>query len=205
MTDYVLGLDPGFAKLGYALVAVSQGRKLEVVAMGTLVTEKREAKNTASDNVRRGIELAHWLESLVAGVDPRAPAKAPGRGLGVAALFGARPTLRAICAESMSHPRSASAAAKVSIVWGLIIANAVRRRAPLIQQSPQAVKIALVGTSDASKTHIERAMVRRYGAKIRKLLTTQVRGLHEHAYDALATASSCLDSAEGKAALKGLA
>jgi Holliday junction resolvasome RuvABC endonuclease subunit len=201
----VIGMDPGLAHFGFAAVRCTpDGVRVarEVLFMGVVETKKAKKLETsmAADNVRRAIEVAHVLDRLMAGRRPTEVVIRKGRGVG--ALFDPAPLeVRAVCVESMSHPRSSSAAAKMAMTWGMIVMGAVRRGTPIIQQSPQAVKLALVGTNDASKQHVERVLVRRYGAKIRTLLKGLPRGQHEHAYDALAAATACAESAEGRAAL----
>ena len=190
MADCVLGLDPGFRNFGYAVLRAAQEGRYVVTAMGVVRTAKRKGANVAHDNVRRGKEIAQAMECLMLGARPGV--YVTGRKL--EALF-AEP-VQAIHAESMSHPRSASAAAKVTLVWGILIANSVRRNVPLLHMSPQAVKKKVVGTIDASKEHVERVMVRKYGRQIRRLLDGVPRSLHEHAYDALAAATACLGRAE---------
>ncbi len=81
--EYVLGVDPGFAHFGWALLRV-QATRVEVVGLGVVVTQKSHARGSsvAQDNVRRGGEIAAALEDLM--TRPEGPfvarlAREPGR------------------------------------------------------------------------------------------------------------------------------
>lgn len=63
----------------------------------------------------------------------------------------------AICAESMSFPRFASAAAKMAMAWGGLVTTWYAP--PICQASPQEIKRALCGRADASKLDVEQAQV----------------------------------------------
>ncbi len=170
------GYDPGLAHFGFASLAL-HARGEEPLDLGVLKTVKSDAKRkmlTADDNVRRGREL----------VD----------ALGVSLGDGTR----LVCSESFSHPRNSSAAAKLSLSWGIFIAHVHLRDLPLLQASPQEVKLAVCKTKDASKQDIQDALIARYpGADLlgkldaRKQNTKEHR---EHAFDALATIVTCLNS-----------
>jgi Holliday junction resolvasome RuvABC endonuclease subunit len=195
----VIGIDPGLATCGYAVLDIAGGTP-KVVGLGTLTTKKEDGAKSVADNVRRCAELARAMENLVAG---RQPDAAP-RGGGLDVLFGkgSGAHVVALCAEAMSFPRSSSAAAKMAMTWGLLVANTVRRGIPLLQLGPQEVKMSVVEARDASKKHVERVLVRRYGRGIRRFLKGTRRGLHEHAFDALASATACLATEDGKALLR---
>jgi Holliday junction resolvasome RuvABC endonuclease subunit len=169
----VLGLDPGFASMGYALLELHPTGGADVVGLGVIRTKKSAAKRgvyAADDNLRRARGLAVSLAELV-------------ETHGVVA----------ICAESMSFPRNASAAGKLSMAWG-ILAALTGADLPLVQASPQRIKEALCGRKDASKGDLEFELLKRYGNDIECLLDEVPASLHEHAYDALGAIAACLDS-----------
>jgi Holliday junction resolvasome RuvABC endonuclease subunit len=88
----VLGIDPGFANVGYAVVNI-QANYDQVLAMGLIRTEKanKKAKTRASeDNLVRAKEIAAELVTLID-----------------------RHHISIICAETMSYPRNAAAAAPI--------------------------------------------------------------------------------------------
>jgi Holliday junction resolvasome RuvABC endonuclease subunit len=197
MTHLVIGLDPGFATFGFAVLAIDLmaydshagvGPKATVVGMGVLTSKKDPEAPKVDDNVRRCSEFARQIENILAGRQPDAR-----KGVGVEALFP-EANVSVVCAEAMSFPRSSSVAAKMAMTWGVIVANVVRRNLAFRQLAPQAVKLSVVGTKDASKLHVERVLVKRWGPQIRRHLKGYRRGLHEHAYDALAVATACLDA-----------
>ncbi len=177
---FVVGIDPGLASFGFAVLDVRSLRRARVLRLGVVTTTKgTDRKLTAAkDNARRCTELAKMLEVIVA-----------------------RPVWL-VCAEAMSFPRSSSAAAKMAMSWGLIVANVVKCGAHLLQASPQAVKLVVVGRKDASKKQVEDALQRRYGKRTKALLKGVRGGLHEHAFDALAAADACMRSPEGQEILK---
>lgn len=181
----VLGLDPGFASCGYAVVRVRPDDE-DVVALGVLRTAASSAKRkvyAADDNLRRCRELAAALANLT--------------HHGQVLPLGGRqwaPRVRAVCAEAMSFPRNASTAAKMAMTWGLIVANVESKALPLLQASPQEVKVKLTAHKDAPKEAIEDALLRRYGKRLKSMLRELPEGQHEHAFDALAAVVTCLDA-----------
>lgn len=168
---YVLGLDPGFANLGYSIMEVaSWGQKIHDA--GVFQTEKSDKKRkvlAADDNFRRGREVAKFLNDLAD-----------------------KWNVSALCAESMSFPRNASAAAKMAITWGVIASIAERRRLAVVQASPQEIKLALCGNKAASKEDIQVAVEKSY--PVLPLLGGTARSYHEHAYDSVAAIVTGLDS-----------
>lgn len=170
----LLGLDPALAKLGYALVEFPTGdpsiSNPVVLKMGVVTTEKSDKKRNvlaAEDVVRRVREL--------------------GRGL-TAELGDRFGGARVVCAEAMSFPRNASAAAKVAMAWGLVVGYMDWFGGlPLCQASPQEVKRAVCCRRDASKEAVEAAMRNRFVDQDLVALMPRVRPSdREHAYDALA-------------------
>lgn len=183
----VLGIDPGLANCGYALLHTHPLASMpRLVALGVVHTDKGvKPPSVAADNVRRCIELATNLQAIIA----------------MPSLTGLPPVVL-VCVESMSFPRSASAAAKASMCWGVIVDNAVRWGVPILQQSPQIVKRHTVGRINATKKQVERAMIRRYKAtQVEPHLVGVKKALREHPFDALAVATSGLISPEGRKAI----
>lgn len=168
---YLLGLDPGFANTGYAVVRIAPTSKVE--AAGVLVTKKSDKKKkilSTDDNFSRAKAISLFLSNLLDTWD-----------------------IALVCAESMSFPPSASAAAKMAMCWGVVACLAQTRGIPVFQASPQEVKVAVHGSKSASKEEVEASVIKK-GFDISDLLKGTARSLHEHAYDATAVVLTAQDS-----------
>jgi Holliday junction resolvasome RuvABC endonuclease subunit len=179
----VLGVDPGFAALGWALVRLEASGE-EILQLGVIRTAKSTRKLhvlASSDDHRRGGELTQALAPLVRGVT-------------------------AICAEAVSHPPHSSAAYKVGRSWGVLDCLASLGCVPVVQVSPQQVKKRLGAAGlvtggrradyagqNASKAAVHAALARRF-AELPQRLAGLPKGLQEHALDALAVVVAALDS-----------
>lgn len=187
----VWGVDPGFANIGVAVCDVegpglNGGEWCHPKLFQLLTTEPSSKKLkvlSTDDNFRRAQEIAALLEGL------------------------ARPTL--ICAEAMSYTPSASASAKVAMVWGVIAGYAQRYQVPVLQVTPQQVKAVLkipltkgrdsrgIGSkNEESKLATARALAPRYSPILFHLLKDIDDGLQEHVLDALACVLACEASNE---------
>lgn len=166
----VLGLDPGFAAFGVAAVEVERNDSLNPMRGWVLRTERSARKlavRASEDNVRRAQAIAEALSAIVDEWRPQV-----------------------LCAETMSWPRNAGAVAKVALAWGAVCALAWSRGLPLVQASPQEVKIAVSGRKNASKDEVIRYVESRFsGFDLPKQLTLQ-----EHVADAIAVVVACRGS-----------
>lgn len=172
MTLSILGIDPGFASLGYAVIVLDP--KPRVVRFGVFRTEKTAKKQnvlSVEDNVRRAMLIAGFLRDLAT----------------------CAPRTVAIAAEAMSFPRSSSVAAKVALTWGAIAGLAEAAGIPILQASPQQVKAAVCGVKTATKEEVQAAVLSLY-PEIARLRKGIVRGQWEHAHDSLAVAHLMLKS-----------
>jgi Holliday junction resolvasome RuvABC endonuclease subunit len=181
----ILGLDPGFANLGWC-VAIYRPHEtdpllagLSVMSMGCIETKKDSRKVLASvDNVRRAQAITRQL-----------------RGIIWELAFHDEPVrlVDAIAIEAMSFPRNASSASKVSMTWGIISALSHLWQMPVIQVSPQDIKEAVTGSRKASKALIETTLSERY-PEVSKALEGTPFGRREHPYDALGAIVASLGS-----------
>jgi len=168
----VIGIDPGFANFGWAVVDLFDVQPRAVLA-GLISTEKADKKqNTyaAHDNVRRAREIAALLRELIEAFTPLA-----------------------LCLEAMSFPRSSSVAAKMAMSWGVIAAQAERFSLPIVSISPQAIKLAVASNKSASKEDVARGVAARMSG-IDVEVARVPRGKREHCYDAAASVLAARDS-----------
>ena len=175
---YVLGIDPGFANVGYAVTRLTKDG-VEPVAMGLIQTKKSDKKLnvlSSDDNFRRGKEIARSLKDIV-----EQPPGGEGKFI-------------AICAEKKSFPRNASSAAKVAYCWGILCLLSVYTGLPVLSASPQEIKLALCGKANASKIEIQAACNRSFSWDITELVRGITKSTLEHPYDGLAAVLACSDS-----------
>jgi crossover junction endodeoxyribonuclease RuvC len=161
---HFLGIDPGLRSLGYAVVNIEQDAPVEI---GVLRTKKDPLLSSPLDTACR---VRHLYRALIA--------------------LTKEHEFQAVCLESMSHVRSAAAAAKLAMTVGMIIGLSEGLGVPVMQLSPQAVRKTLLGSPKAEKTEIAAVMHARYGeiSGLARITPSQ----RNHAYDALAVASAVL-------------
>jgi Holliday junction resolvasome RuvABC endonuclease subunit len=171
MSTRVLGIDPGFASVGVAVVELEPSLE-KVLHLAVIRTEKSALKRevrASDDNLRRARLI---YEGLIAMCELH--------------------SVRVLCIESMSFPRNAGAASKVAMTWGVIAAIATHLRIPVVQASPQEVKKCVCGSKNASKEEVEAALRKAYS--IEDLAEGVLFSQKEHVFDALAVVKCCLDS-----------
>ncbi len=176
MSVIVIGIDPGFAKIGWARTRLTAAG-VEPIDMGLIQTKKSDKKLNvlaSDDNFRRGKEIARALYDLT-----------------VDTTHG---KVYTICAERKSFPRNASASAKVAYCWGVLCLLSEITGIPLIQASPQQIKMKMCGKANASKAEVQEACRRSFGDDISNLVKGITKSNIEHPYDALATVLACSDS-----------
>lgn len=179
----VVGIDPGLAHLGWARVLIRSSSE-ELVGLGVFASRKSDKKRNilgADDNVRRARELAKEISKVLGLID-----------LGEHDKQLAMP--RVVCAETMAFLRGASATAKLHLAWGVLVGRLESNGLPLVQASPQEVKVAACGRRDASKADVLEAMRKRFTRVDRYLNEIHPAGDREHAVDALAVVVACLES-----------
>ncbi len=169
MSAFFLGLDPGFASLGWATFLYSEdlSRLLDVNA-GVIRTKKSHKKlrvAASSDDHRRGREIARALHGRCA----------------------LRPL--AIAAEAMSFPRNAGSAYKVGRAWGVVDCLAMIFDVPVFEATPQNLKVKVAGSASASKDEVEWGVdeaVDMLGlpGSMKAALAAVPASLRNHAYDA---------------------
>lgn len=176
----ILGVDPGLATCGLSLVEIKPDDLITVRAAAVFVSKKSDKKRnvgSADDTYRRLLELATWWSRFVGQTD-----------------------IDAVCAESMSYPRSSVAACMLGMCWGQLARFALERAAPLVTATPQEIKLALCGRRDASKELVETAVRAVPGATIE--LDGIKPGLREHAADSIGAVLACRRTEVIKAAMR---
>jgi crossover junction endodeoxyribonuclease RuvC len=178
----VLGIDPGFASIGYAVLELLPETEV-VIDMGVIHTEKSQKKRevrASDDNLNRARKIHSALGALMSKHQPSV-----------------------ICAETMSFPRNSGAAAKVAMCWGVIASLTQTSGVPIVQASPQEIKKALCGVGSASKEQVQNAVQSRYyppgtHGVVPLVNILAINGVKksdlEHPYDALAAIISCIQS-----------
>jgi Holliday junction resolvasome RuvABC endonuclease subunit len=169
----VMGIDPGFANFGWAVVELCATKGPHVALAGVIRTEKEAKKqNTyaAHDNIRRAREIASTLGELIEAFE-----------------------VRALCVESMSFPRNASVAAQMAMSWGVIATYADRFRLPIVSISPQAIKLAVAASKSASKDDVARGVTARMTG-VSKEVAHVPESKREHCYDAAASVLAARES-----------
>ena len=174
----VLGLDPGLAHFGWAVVEIGVDFE-RVLAVGVFRTKKsmrRRNVRASSDLHRRGVELARGLATVIATHGP----------------------IHAFCAEALSSPRGASAAGKLQRSWGIVDDIVAGFDAPLLEATPQELKVATAGRATASKADVMAAVEARYpGAEaLVRFRSGFPSGQWEHGFDAVGAVIASLDTVE---------
>ncbi len=167
----LLGVDPGFASVGFCMIEIGDNDAITIEHFDLIETEKSTKKQNvfaSEDNLRRTVEIYRALNAIT--------------GDAVA-----------ICAEAMSFPPNASIAAKMAMCWGALAALSHVHRIPILQASPQAIKIATAGRKDASKDDMSIAVSKRFPRLVEKIVAMP-KGDREHPVDALGAALTCIDS-----------
>lgn len=181
----ILGLDVGFATLGWARVEVVGANAVRLQGLGLVTTAPGEAHRLKSeDNVARARALTRCLRLLICGQQ-----------------------LGAIAVESQSWPRNAGAVAKVAMAWGIVAALAEIEQVALVHRTPQEIKRYAAGRRDASKIEVLAGMCCRPGfSELERMLAdagcpvrrkpdgTPRDGKWEHPVDAAAAIYAALDT-----------
>lgn len=160
----LIGIDPGLANLGLAEV-VLLGQWEVVKDVRVIQTELDRSCSRAEDASARARFLAGQLDGYI--------------------RAGERPL--ALCVEAIALPFGRvqhSVVSNLGRVRGLIDAIAELARLPVIEHTPQELKLHVAGLRDAEKAEVIGALERRY-PYLREMWP---RGGREHAADAVAAA-----------------
>lgn len=172
----LLGIDPGLANLGVTVGTVCDGNVSidDIFVFSTQKSSKKRNLLAGDDMLRRACLVSSFLDGVFDDFGP----------------------IVCMCVESMSFPRNASSAAKMAVVWGILSSLSTRLSVPIVQASPQEIKLAICGRRDASKKAVATAVDGLTGATVSAILRAKGinAGRHEHAFDSAAALLTCRDS-----------
>jgi Holliday junction resolvasome RuvABC endonuclease subunit len=171
----VLGIDSGFAEMGYAFVRLMPNE--HVIDLGAFRTKKDPRKKRvlcSDDEFRRVREIARYLDELL--------------------VRHGRPAV--VCFEAQSYPRNAATVRKMALAWGAAAAVIELRSMADSHASPQAIKKTLCGAANASKKAVRAALEQRYGEPLKRLLSPLSAKNAAHPCDALGAIITCSDGPE---------
>lgn len=163
----ILGLDPGFASLGWGLISANGPR---CHGAGVIRTKPGKARRKCDDNADRCRAIAVALAEL-----------------------HERHRFALIVAEAQSWTRHATGDRAVAMAWGVIVATAERFGAPILQIRPQDAKKEITGSASASKAEVQRK-VEAIAVGSKEHLATLAATQQNHASDAIAVAIAALSS-----------
>lgn len=121
----VLGIDPGYAILGYGIIR-TDGRKLEAVDLGVIETTAKES-------------FPARLERLYLGTRQLIELYRPDN----------------IAFEELFFARNTKTAIQVSAGRGVALLAAEQSGAPLYEYTPMQIKLAVTGNGHADKTQVQ--------------------------------------------------
>ncbi|MDP3985453.1 MAG: crossover junction endodeoxyribonuclease RuvC [bacterium] len=124
-TPLILGLDPGYGRLGYGLIEDRKGN-LSAITYGCFETPKTE------DHGSRLLMIHDWLENF---------------------LGEWRPAVVGI--ETLFFSKNVKTALAVGEARGVLLVTAAKCEIPTAELSPQEVKLAVTGYGKADKKQIQ--------------------------------------------------
>ena len=161
----ILGIDPGFANFGWAVVQFEKAQPPRLLASGVIRTDARAGRLTVSEsNAQRCGQIADALVDI---------------------MDNWRPWI--IGTEAQSWTRRHKADVQVAQAFGIIFALAGVDGCPVVHLPPQVVKQKICGVKSATKQQIQDALADRlvdYGPTIGQIPKTT----RHHAADAAAVA-----------------
>lgn len=123
---FVLGIDPGLTRCGYAVVQAGKRQKAHAVALGVLRTPTDAAVHERLAELQQEVRLLH---------DEYQPV--------------------AVAVEKVFFSHNASTAIGVAQASGLVLAEAATRGADVHQYSPTMVKAVVAGDGTADKSQVQ--------------------------------------------------
>jgi|TARA_B100001094_G_C18165624_1_gene791887 Holliday junction resolvasome RuvABC endonuclease subunit len=160
----VLGLDGGFANIGWSAVRFQNGKEPVCLSAGVLSTKRNNKETKAEDNIRRVREIYSFLKGKVKEHSP---------------AF--------IAVESPSYTRFVNADRITAMFWGMLPSLAEEQRLAIVLRTPVQIKEDMTGSKKANKEEMIKAAEKISGANLSQLKAKTKR---EHAADAIGAAIS---------------
>jgi Holliday junction resolvasome RuvABC endonuclease subunit len=170
----VLGLDPGFASVGWAVLSVEDGLP-DCIAAGVYRSGRDASLAKNVDTLNRIQRLADFLTDTCAYFEPHV-----------------------IGCESMSWTRFANADRSVAFFWGALGSCT---QCPIVQTTPSDLKLLIAGKKSASKEDVTLHACAKVTNLDQALNGIRAKTQRNHASDAAAAALAALSSPIGKLAL----
>lgn len=197
----IVGIDPGFASLGWSIVKVSRDKneyQFKLIDAGVISTKKasKRQKMLASDDL---ILRMRKIRSKLLALDYRAPSSKKGRGAVIGGGVDRISALNAcayVASESMSWGfQGVRAHRQLGMAWGIITCVLDEVRRPLISVEPMVMKDYVTGDPKAKKTDVEEALVDREGFEsLRTILDSYPKNKREHICDAIGVAMASIET-----------
>lgn len=124
----ILGIDPGYDRLGWAIATIQQ-RKMSLVAYDCIVTDKTQ------DFLQRMGAITAELESIIAKYQPNE-----------------------LAIETLIFARNATTALKVSEIRGSVITTATGHKIAVSQYNPTTIKQSVTGYGKADKQALNKML-----------------------------------------------
>lgn len=170
----LLGLDPGFSSIGWAVLSKEDGPPA-CVAAGVYRSHRDPTLAKNIDTFQRIQRMTEFLRKVTFDHGPHV-----------------------IGCESMSWTRFATADRAVAFFWGALGAFV---RVPVVQTTPSELKLLIAGKKGASKEEVAHHACAKITNLDQALNNIKAKTQRNHASDAAAAALAALDSPIGKLAL----
>lgn len=167
----VLGIDPGFANVGWCVVSVWARGELVIEEMGVIRTEKGKGRITAAyDEHRRAKEICRALDKLIR-----------------------KHNISLLTEELISSGMQNSRTQRLNgYCYGILSTLCELHTLPMVGATPKEIKKELCGKSAVSDLLLHDALGRRHDdleAKSKHVVASK----REHCYDALGSIEACKD------------
>lgn len=176
MTLLALGIDAGYASLGWAVVDVTEEDAPRIWGLGVIRTVRAKTKLVRDSDHERFAQISRGLLDIFEATKPAV-----------------------ICAETLSVAPilGITTAKNMGRVWGIIDMLAETHKTPLLMRDPKAIKMAVTGKAMASKEDMKTALDAKFsGELVNNLSDIKAKTQHEHPVDAVGAIIACAHGTE---------